>query len=109
MNETKTCICPVCSREVNPSAGLSGEEQIIKGIMELYKKMQEKQECRNCPRCGLERMAKRNALSRQFDIDVCPECGSDEALRAAGNNALPVSDWWIVREIYGFREHINKA
>jgi len=105
MSDNKTCTCPVCNRDVNPANGLTGDEQIIKGIIEFYKQMQEKQECPNCPRCGLERMARRNALSRQFEIDVCPECGSDEAIRAANNDALPVSEWWIVREIYKLREY----
>jgi len=105
MSEANTCTCPVCNREVNPTNGLTGDEQIIDGIIKLYKELQAKRECPNCPRCGLDRMARRNALSRQLDIDVCPECGADEAVRAASGDTLPVSEWWIVREVYRLREH----
>ena len=99
MSDSKTCTCPVCNRELNLADGLSGDERIIDGVIKLYKELQAKRECPNCPRCGRDRMARRNALSRQFDIDVCPECRTDEAVRAASGDAMPVSEWWIVREI----------
>ena len=103
MSEGKFCTCPVCNREVNPMNGLTGDEQIIKGTIEHYKQMQGKQEYLQCPKCGLERMERRNALSRQFDIQICPACGTDEALRAANNDVLPASEWWIGKEIYKVR------
>lgn len=49
-----------------------------------------------CPRCG-EALARRNALSRAVDLDVCPDCGTDEALRALNGNPLPVREWWIFK------------
>ena len=52
-----------------------------------------------CPRCGMKRMnpAKvRNALSRYAHVYICPECGTDEALRDMRNLALPLNCWWII-------------
>lgn len=105
MNENKTCTCPVCNREVNSIDGFTSDEQIVNGIITLYKEIQEKKKYPTCPRCGYERMTERNALSKQFDIEVCPDCGTDEAVRAAADKVLPAMDWWIVREIYKLREH----
>jgi len=105
MNDNnKTCTCPICNREVNPADGLTGDEQIIKGIIELYRDIQAKQECPNCPRCGQERMTGRDALSRQFGIHICDICGTDEAVRAMNSDVLPAEQWWIVQEIYKLRE-----
>ena len=105
MNENKTCTCPVCNREVIPIDGLTGDEQIINGIIEFYKDMQDKKNYPHCPRCGQERMTDRNAISRQFNIDVCPTCGADEALRAKNGNVLPAEEWWIIKEVYKFKEY----
>lgn len=52
-----------------------------------------------CPRCGLDRMRQgtvRNALSRYAHAYICPECGTDEALRDLYNRALPLNCWWII-------------
>lgn len=44
-----------------------------------------------------------NALSRQFEISVCDECGTDEALAVMANNPLRPEDWAVAisqREVY---------
>lgn len=50
-----------------------------------------------CPRCGHDRMDDvivRNALSRYADVYICPQCGTDEALRdMAGKGPLPFLEW----------------
>lgn len=51
-----------------------------------------------CPRCGHYRMDSdpiRNALSRSAQVQVCDECGTDEALRDFAGIALPLKDWAI--------------
>ena len=63
-------------------------------------------EYRTCMRCGGQmrpRLAE-NALSRAMDVHVCPDCGMDEAFRDAYGDALPVSEWHIVKHHY-FGEH----
>jgi len=53
-----------------------------------------------CLRCGgpLRDRLVENALSRALDVHICPACGMDEALRDANGAALPIRDWWAVRE-----------
>lgn len=59
-----------------------------------------------CPRCGRYTMSPQlhtNALSRQFGISVCDECGTDEALAVMANNPLRPEDWAVAisqREVY---------
>ena len=104
MNEQKTCTCPVCNSEVSPADGISGEEKIIQGIIEFYKEMQEQKEYLHCPRCGQENMTERNAVSRQFDIEVCSACGTQEAVMAVKGEVLASVDWWVVKWFMSFRE-----
>lgn len=63
-------------------------------------------ETTTCMRCGgaLRRSLSENALSRAMDVHVCPVCGTDEALRDATGDVLPVSEWYIVKHHY-FGEH----
>ena len=51
-----------------------------------------------CLRCGtpLNRRLALNAKSRQADVYVCSECGSDEALRDAFGEPLPLLEWHAV-------------
>lgn len=51
-----------------------------------------------CLRCGspLSRRLVVNALSRHADVYICQECGSDEALRDAIGEPLPLRDWHAV-------------
>ena len=104
MDEQKTCTCPVCNSEVTPADGQTFDEHIIKGIIEFYKEMQEQKDYRHCPRCGQERMTERNAVSRQFDIEVCSPCGTHEAIMAVKSEVLPSADWWIVKWFMNFRD-----
>ena len=49
-----------------------------------------------CPRCGRDTMKPilhTNALSRHEDVYVCDACGTNEALRVAMKNPLPLSGW----------------
>ena len=103
MSENHVCTCPLCNREVSDAEGLTGDERIISGILDTYKRILEKQESCQCPRCGYTRMTDRNASSRQFEIDICSECGTDEAVRAANDDLLPASEWWIVQQIFSLR------
>lgn len=51
-----------------------------------------------CLRCGkpLNRRPALNALSRHADVYVCHECGTDEALRDAIGEPLPLRNWHVV-------------
>ena len=52
-----------------------------------------------CPRCGHYRMRSRvvdNALSRHAKVYICPECGTDEALRDMIGQALSPTEWGMV-------------
>lgn len=54
-----------------------------------------------CPRCGRKTMKDAihtNALSRQADIYVCDQCGTDEAMLAFMRNPLPIEDWSCVQK-----------
>ncbi len=49
---------------------------------------------RECPRCG-NIYTEFPALSRQFPLDICPECGADEALRdALGDKPMEPEAWF---------------
>lgn len=63
-------------------------------------------EHRTCMRCGgqMRECLEDNALSRAMDVYVCPECGTDEGIRDACGDVLPVSEWYIVKGHY-FGEH----
>lgn len=63
-------------------------------------------EYRTCMRCGqkMRYPLAENALSRAFDVYVCPDCGRDEVLRDATGDILPMSEWYIVKRHY-FGEH----
>jgi predicted RNA-binding Zn-ribbon protein involved in translation (DUF1610 family) len=55
-----------------------------------------------CPRCGESSMSGnvlRNALSRQFDIYICDDCGNREAVEASEGKPMPIESWWAVAEI----------
>jgi len=98
------CKCPLCDQIFTPENGLSPDEHLANGIILAYKKMQESDFCiyQNCARCGEKRLnaeLKTNDLSRHADIIICPECGTDEALREEEENKLPLAEWFIVREI----------
>lgn len=59
-----------------------------------------------CMRCGgpMRESFAENALSRALNAYVCPACGMDEALRDAAGKALPVRDWYAVKQ-HRFAEH----
>lgn len=51
-----------------------------------------------CLRCGklLNRKLAVNAVSRHADVYICEECGTDEALREAIGEPLPLREWHAV-------------
>lgn len=51
-----------------------------------------------CLRCGkpLDCHLAMNAMSRHADVYVCSECGTDEALRDAIGEPLPLLEWFAV-------------
>ena len=53
----------------------------------------------SCPRCGRQAMREpihTNALSRYADCYICPDCGTDEALRDYRGNPLPATEWSLI-------------
>ncbi len=68
---------------------------MMKTLADL-KARQEAGEHMVCPRCGQDRMKPdihTNALSRQADIMVCDQCGTEEALLAFMQNPKPLVSW----------------
>lgn len=66
----------------------------LKQLIEQLKAVQSDGNPHPCPRCGLNSAGTRTALSRQADVYICDECGTDEAMRAAANLApLPLEYW----------------
>ena len=59
-------------------------------------------DARICIRCGgpLRPRLEGNARSRVMNVQICPECGIDEALRDARDDVLPMSEWYIVKNHY---------
>ena len=105
MPKNKECTCPLCSQRFTPENGKSTEEHIALGILKAYREMQDASLSYElpCPRCGRLRMRSdlaKNALSRYSDIYICPECGEDEVARDyARNDRIPVTAWFVAREI----------
>lgn len=53
-----------------------------------------------CPRCGQDTMDENlvmNALSRRFDVYICSQCGTDEAMNDYFGCDDNLEDWSIVR------------
>lgn len=64
--------------------------------LELIKQLQDEGEYDLCPRCG-EALGRHPALSRRYDIDICSECGTREALHDWYGLDDPVSEWHCFR------------
>ena len=52
-----------------------------------------------CLRCGapMRNTVAENALSRFVDVYICSQCGTDEAMRDAAGNVLPLREWYAVK------------
>jgi predicted RNA-binding Zn-ribbon protein involved in translation (DUF1610 family) len=101
MSKTEKCSCPLCGGSFTPDDGTTADEHLAIGILKVYKEMQGRERY-PCPRCGSDTMSDkiaRNALSRIADVQICDACGTDEALRAVNDTAIPITEWWAVREI----------
>ena len=47
-----------------------------------------------CPRCG-QRYSGSPALSRHIPVDICSDCGTDEAMRGfLGMPTMRLDDWY---------------
>ena len=71
-----------------------------KRIIERLKAMQEEGDIFPCPRCGHLRMHKdhiKNSLSRELDVYICNECGTDEAMRELINKPLSITEWSLAK------------
>ena len=54
-----------------------------------------------CPRCGQYKMdtdSIRNAFSRYANIQICNDCGTDEAMRDFSGNCLSMENWEIFKK-----------
>jgi len=96
MNEIEKCKCPMCDQEFAPESGLTAKEHLAKGIVRIYREMQDVQHTHElpCPRCGhmiMRPVLEENAFSRYIDVYVCSECGIDEALRDMRKDPLPLN------------------
>lgn len=43
MNENEKCKCPMCDQEFAPESGLTAKEHLAKGIVRIYREMQDVQ------------------------------------------------------------------
>lgn len=77
------------------------KEEVVRKQLSHYGALQAVEPSDICPRCGQPTMDKRlskNALSRNADIYICPQCGMEEALEALpGNSKKPLESWYIMR------------
>lgn len=74
-------------------------EQCIRLFSRFQKSAKNFADLLPCPRCGRYTMKLAlytNATSRQFNIIVCDDCGTDEALAAFKNIPFNPNDWAIV-------------
>ena len=104
MHENKKYRCPLCNQVYTPENGDTPEEHIAKGILKICKEMQDVdyKPFLPCPRCGRNRMRpdpSENVISRYIDVYICPECGTNEKVREAKRNPLPLTAWYTVSEI----------
>lgn len=53
----------------------------------------------SCLRCGqpLPEDWGECALSRHIDVGICPDCGTDEAMRDWNDTVLPLRDWYALK------------
>ena len=74
-------------------------EADAKAALERFARVQRKAHFA-CPRCGawaMDEDSMRNALSRYADVQICNNCGTDEALRAFINQPLPLLKWSLMQ------------
>lgn len=62
----------------------------------LTRKIKELEENRVCPRCGekMNDVLVRNSLSRHCNAYICPDCGTDEALRDFTGLDNSITNWY---------------
>ena len=104
MSDNNDCTCPFCDQQFTPENGTTPEEHLAKGILRMFAEMEYFPHMQEllCPRCGEMKMRSKpatNARSRHFEIYICSECGTDEALRDYNKNVLPLLEWDAVKRI----------
>ena len=106
MKNNNKCTCPLCNQNFTPPDGMTAGEHLARGVLKTYAGMQGKSDDYDnsspCPRCGENSMSGnvlRNALSRQFDIHICDDCGNREAIEASEGKPMPLESWWAVAAI----------
>ena len=104
MDNINKCKCPICKQNFTPEKGVTPEEHLAKGTLKVFAEMQHFPHVHElpCPRCGRMEMREKlveNARSRHFDIHICCDCGTDEALRDYKQNVLPLFAWNSVNSI----------
>lgn len=53
-----------------------------------------------CPRCGktMHGKATTNALSRYYNVYICSDCGTEEALMDFySHKSKPIEDWYVAK------------
>jgi predicted RNA-binding Zn-ribbon protein involved in translation (DUF1610 family) len=109
MSDNGKCVCPLCGENFIFDDEITADEHLARGVLALMKDWQENEEydMSRCLRCGQRRMLSkivRNAMSRHTDLYICPACGTDEAVRVYSDSVMPVTDWWIVKEILAYKK-----
>ena len=72
-------------------------EEVVSSRIEEFSKIQREGHF-PCPRCGRYRMDSdpiRNALSRHADVQVCNQCGTEEAVADFIHSPMPLTEWAI--------------
>ena len=98
MDNSNECKCPFCDQTFIPEKGTTPQEHLAKSVLKVFAEMQHfpHDQKLHCPRCGQMKMREKlvqNALSRHFDVHICNECGTDEALRDYRKDVLPITAW----------------
>ncbi len=85
--EEKSYECPCCGQNFTPESGVSPDEYLAKGCIQLLSENQEAyftQESRHCPRCGLhdlEPELMQNPLSTEYTdgkVYICRRCAEHQ-------------------------------
>lgn len=96
------------SEAMKRAGQMSYEEVVAEAAKQMIEQFSEIQREGHfpCPRCGHYRMAAdpiRNALSRRAGVQVCDQCGVEEALEDLSGARMPLTMWNIAQEPEAYR------
>jgi predicted RNA-binding Zn-ribbon protein involved in translation (DUF1610 family) len=96
------------SEAMKRAGQMSYEEVVAEATKQMIEQFSEIQREGHfpCPRCGHYRMDAdpiRNALSRRADVQVCDQCGVEEALEDLSGARMPLTMWNIAQEPEAYR------